>query len=112
MSTYSDNSHVRFWFKAGVTGNLLDSFNMTSLTDTGTGVLTATIATDFASSSWCCQVSVENADASIDSVADGIYPMIANASQAAGSVQLIAKVEAGTAAADPVAWHVVGFGSQ
>lgn len=112
MSSFSDNSHVRFWAKVGVTGNILGSFNVTSVTDDGPGLLTVTIATDFSSTSWACGVSVENADASIDAVNDGMFAMIANASQAAGTVQLVNKIDDGTAAADPVAWHVWGMGAQ
>lgn len=112
MSSFSDNSHVRFWAKVGVTGNILSSFNVTSVTDDGPGVLTITIATDFSSANWVCGVSVENADASIDAINDGMITVIANASQAAGSVQLLNKLDDGTAAADPVAWHVWGMGSQ
>lgn len=112
MSSFSDNSHVRFWVKAGVTGNILSSFNVTSLTDTGAGVLTVTIATDFASGDWACGVSVENADATIDAVADLLVSFIANASLAAGSVQLLCAVPNGTAASDPVTWHVWGLGLQ
>ncbi len=112
MSSFSDNSHARFWVKAGVTGNILDSFNVTSLTDVGAGVLTVTIATDFSSANWAYGVSVENADATIDAVADLLVCMVANASPAAGSVQVLAASPAGTAAADPVSWSVIGFGSQ
>jgi hypothetical protein len=112
MSSYTDNSHVRFWVKAGLTGNILSSFNVTSLTDTGPGVLTVTIATDFASADWACGVCVENADATIDAVADLLLCMVANASQAAGTVQLLCAVPNGTAAADPVTWHVLGVGNQ
>jgi hypothetical protein len=112
MSSLSDNSHVRFWAKVGVSGDIAASFNVTSVTDDGPGVLTVTIATDFSSANWVCGVCVENADASIDAVNDGMITVIANASQAAGSVQLLNKLDDGTAAADPVAWHVWGMGSQ
>ena len=113
MSAFSDNSHARFWVKAGISANTIySSFNVTSVTNDSTGVLTVTIATDFASANWCCGVCVENNDATIDAVADGQMAMIANASQAAGSVQVLCKNDDGTAAANPTTWHVWGFGSQ
>lgn len=59
-----------------------------------------------------CGPCVENADAGIDAINDGMITVIANASQAAGSVQLLNKLDDGTAAADPVAWRVWGIGSQ
>ena len=92
--------------------NILNSFNVTSVTDDGPGALTVTIATDFSSANWVCGVCDENADATIDAINDGMITVIANASQAAGSVQLLNKLDDGTAAADPVAWHVWGIGSQ
>ena len=112
MSKFSDDSHARFWAKVGITGNLLASFNVTSVTDDGPGVLTVTIATDFSSANWVCGVCVENADASIDAANDGMIAMIALSSQAAGSVQLLNKLDSGTVAADPTTWHVWGFGAQ
>lgn len=112
MSAFSDNSHCRFWVRANTAGTMLSSFNVTSVTDTGVGILTVTIATDFSSANWVCGVSVENNDATIDAVDDGQIAMIANASVATGSVQLLCKNDDGTAAADPTSWHVWGFGSQ
>lgn len=112
MSAFTDNSHARFWVKCGVTGNILDSFNVTSVTDNGAGDLTVTIATDFSSANWCCVYGVEQSDNTIDAANDGMYAMVYNGGQAAGTVRLLNKLETGTTAADPVAWHVSGFGSQ
>ncbi len=41
------------WIQCGVTGNILSSHNITSVTDTGTGQVTVTIATDFSSITYC-----------------------------------------------------------
>lgn len=112
MSSYTDNSHCRFWVKANVSGTIQSSFNVTSVTDDGPGLLTVTIATDFTNATWCCGVAIENLDATIDAAVDGQIAMIANATQAAGTVQLVCKNETGTAAADPTMWHVWGFGNQ
>lgn len=112
MSSYSDNSHCRFYVRANTAGTILSSFNVTSITDTGVGILTVTIATDFSDANWVCGVSIENNDATIDAINDGHIAMIANASVAAGSVQLLCKNDDAIAATDPTSWHVWGFGSQ
>lgn len=105
-------SAAKFWCKAGVTGNNLASYNVTSIGDTGTGAMTVTIATDFSSANWCGVLSIENLDASIDAAADGQICMLGLAGQAAGTYAAINKNEAGTASADPTTWHVIGFGDQ
>jgi hypothetical protein len=38
---------AKFYLKAGTAGNILNSYNITSVTDTGVGIITVTIATDF-----------------------------------------------------------------
>lgn len=112
MSLFTDDTHCRFWLKCGVTGNILASSNVTSLTDNGAGDLTVTINVDFSSANWCCIASVEQSDNTIDAANDGMYAMIYNGGQAAGTVRLLNKLETGTAAADPVSWFVAGFGDQ
>lgn len=103
---------AKFWCKAGVAGTASVSWNLTSIGDTGTGIMTPTIATDFSSANWAAFLSIENLDATIDAAADGQICMIGLAGQAAGTLQCINKNEAGIAAADPTQWHVVGFGDQ
>ncbi len=105
-------SAAKFWAHFGVTGNLLAGYNVTSITDNGPGVATVVIATDFSTGDYCVGVSIENLDATIDSIADGQISMIANGLQAAGSVQVLCKNDDGTAAADPTTWNVWGFGDQ
>ena len=105
-------SSIKFWVMADMAGGNLASFNVASLTDGGAGILTVTIATDFSSTTWCCQVSIANLDASIDAIADGMIPMIANASIAAGSVQVLNKLDDGTGPADGQYWFVSGMGDQ
>ena len=49
--------HPKVWGYATVSGGtptLETSYNLTSITDTGTGQLTATIATDFSDAEWAC----------------------------------------------------------
>jgi hypothetical protein len=105
-------SAAKFWVITGVTGNNLASYNVASVADTGVGIMTVTIATDFSSANWAAFVSISNLDATIDSIADGMMPMIANASQTAGVVQVINKIDDGIVAADPQFWYVCGFGDQ
>jgi hypothetical protein len=103
-------SAAKFWANFGVTGNLLAGYNTTSITDNGPGVATVVIATDFGTADYCVGVSIENLDATIDSIADGQMAMISNGLHAAGSVQVLCKNDDGTAAADPASWSVWGFG--
>ena len=105
-------SASKFWVKAAVNGTADASYNVTSITDGGTGLMTVNIGTDFSSANWAYAYGIENLDASIDAAADGLYAMLGLAGQAAGTLAMIAKLEAGTAAADPTKWCVVGFGDQ
>lgn len=105
-------SAAKFWCKAGVTGNSLASYNVTSIGDTGTGLMTVTIATDFSSANWAGLLTIENLDASIDATTDKQIAMLGLAGQAAGTYAAICGNETGVAAADPTTWHVVGFGDQ
>jgi hypothetical protein len=116
MSSFSDNSHTRFWAFVTVaagTPTLSTSFNVTSITDTGTGLLTVTIATDFSSAAWCCTVSVERAATAL-AVANLRSAAIRNTGLAAGTV--LVECWDGTATTanqvDPTSWHVEGLGSQ
>lgn len=92
------------WLKAGLTGNILASYNIASLTDTGTGVLTVTIDVDFSSSDWA-------AIATIGLASTTVAQSCTYDSQAAGSIVLRSVVEAGSSA-DPVSWSFQGAGDQ
>lgn len=101
------------WLKAGITGNLLASWNITSLTDTGTGVLTITIATDFSSVDYCVNVSVE-ATATTWAVANTRECHIRSATMAVGSVAVDCVDNTATTSLvkDPTSWHVSMLGDQ
>lgn len=103
-------SAAKFWAHFGTAGNLLAGYNVTSITDSGVGVATVVIATDFGTSDYCVGVCIENLDATIDSIADGQMAMISFGNHAAGSVQVLCKNDDGIAAADPTTWNVWGFG--
>lgn len=108
LSWTSTGEGVKFWAYVTVssgTPTLQANHNVTSITDTNVGRLTVTIATDFASANWCCQVSVERGGG------NPRISMIREGTQAAGSIEVNATNVSG-AANDPDAWHVTGFGAQ
>ena len=112
MSQYSDNSHCRFWVSASMAGAIVQSYNVASVTDGGAGLVTVVIATDFQDDDYVVLSNMENLDATIDAIADGMYTMVALGTQQVGQVQIINKIDDGTAAADGTRWHVAGFGNQ
>ena len=116
MGQFKGDDLAGFWLKATVTAGVptnAASFNVTSITDTGPGILTVTIATDFASANWCCHCDVEMT-ATTYAVANDRKAKIRNGGQAAGSVAIdcIDSTATTNLAADPAAWHVSGFGVQ
>jgi hypothetical protein len=105
---------AKFWLRGDTAGGLTANWNVTSLTDTGTGVMGITIATDFSSATgYCCQVSVE-ATATTWAVANTRECHIRNATLAAGtvSVDCIDNTATTSLVKDPSSWHVMGFGDQ
>lgn len=106
-------SAVKAWLKAGTTGNVLASYNITSLTDTGTGVLTVTIATDFSTTDYACSVSVE-ATATTWAVANTRECHIRSATIAAGSIAVDCVDNTATTSLvkDPTTWHLLMCGDQ
>lgn len=104
---------AKFWVKAGVTGNVLASWNVTSLTDNGTGDITVNIGTDFSSVNWCAQVAVEMT-ATTYAVANARTAHVRSGGQAAGTVRC--DCIDGTATTqlvkDPTFWHIGGWGDQ
>lgn len=82
--------HPKFWCHAIQTTGivfLLDSYNLTSLTDTGPGRLTHTIAADMASTSYAIQAMVQRPGTSL-SVSSLKYCNVRNATQAVGSFEV------------------------
>ena len=104
------------WGIATVSGGvptLQSSFNIAGITDTATGQLTVTIATDFASANYAWLATVElpgttYEEANVRNVA------IRNGSRAAGSIILDCydDTEDTHLLADPASWHFTGFGAQ
>lgn len=104
-------SAAKAWGKFGVAANVLASYNITSLTDTGTGVIAVTIATDFSTSDYACNVTVE-ATATTWAVANTRECHIRSATLAAGTVSFDCTDNTATTSLvkDPTSWHCAMFG--
>lgn len=104
-------SAAKFWLKAGITGNLLASYNITSVSDTGTGVMGVTIGTDISSANYAVSVSVE-ATTTTWAVANARECHIRSATLASTgfSVDCIDNTVTTNAVRDPTTWHCIGFG--
>lgn len=83
------------------TPTLAVSYNVTSITDSGVGDLTITIATDFSSANWSSVAAIERTTAG----------NVVMSTKAAGTIELLA-FNAADAAADPVSWNFAGYGDQ
>lgn len=95
-------SACKAWVKCNAAGTIQASYNITSITDTGTGIVTVTIATDFSSADYCIVATAYgNADQHFAYVS----------SQAAGSFQLTCSNDGGTIE-DPTHYYAACFGDQ
>jgi len=105
--------HPKCW--AYVTGNgtpsISASYNITSISDTGVGILTVTIANDFTNGNWTLVATAGN-DNSDYATGEGVS--VSYHSKTAGTVVLIADdgdEDGGQSdLADPWAWDFVAFG--
>lgn len=109
--------HPKFWayVTGGGTPSLTASYNVTSITDSGVGLLTVTIATDFSSANWCAHVSMTR-DTTSTGDSDLNWATIRNGSQAAGSIIVECLRGDGDGGdgglRDVGSWHVSGYGDQ
>lgn len=101
--------HPKCWGEFnGNSTTILASYNITSIADTATGIMTVTIANDFSSANWACVVSRAEDDITL------VYSSTYNA-KTAGVVALNSAVEAGSGS-DPssssgnASWSFAGFG--
>jgi hypothetical protein len=92
---------AKAWLTCDAAGNIDASYNITSITDVGTGQLTVTIGTDFSSANF---VIVATAQA-----ATQLFVFVT--AKAAGSVSLTCSNTANTST-DPTKWHIAFFGDQ
>lgn len=86
------------------------SYNITSLTDNGTGDTTVTIATDFSSSSYCCSVSGNRDNTNNAVVLAGINTV--NTNRLAGSVKIWTADSNFSTGTDYYTVNVTFFGDQ
>lgn len=98
-----DPGAAKAWIKCDAAGSIQASYNVTSITDNGTGDVTVTIATDFSSADYAV-------------IATCLYPGFVSASvaaQAAGSVQVKNWTTSGglNAVADPTNYYIACFGT-
>lgn len=94
-------SAAKGWVKVGVTGNIQVSYNVTSVTDVGTGLATINWGTDFSSS-----------DFVIAPFAGGGNLRIINETAGSAGTSVLESYTTGLALADPVVWLVTAFGDQ
>jgi hypothetical protein len=83
-------AHPKFWCHAATsTGTpfVLDSYNLTSLTDTATGRLTFNVNVDFGNANYCIQASVQRSSTSL-TVTNLKYQNVRNGTQAVGSFEV------------------------
>jgi len=104
------------WCYLKVTSNvpaLTSNYNITSITDTATGEVLITIATDFSSANYNIQCSPEVANNTVSNSNTRIVN-IKNASIAAGTVSLLCQdaQSSGATRQDPASWHFGGWGDQ
>jgi len=94
---------AKFWLQANVSGGILSSYNVSSITDTGVGLLSVAFTTPFATSNWCGTLSII-----YGALTDNFY---AFSSHNAGSCGVINRRSSGSFF-DPGSWDVAGFGNQ
>lgn len=101
-------SACKFWCQTtGAASQVIGvSYNVTSIADTATGRMTVTIATDFSSANWCCQVAIVQSATSGDEMIADID------SKAAGTVEVGARIITPAFAEVLVGYDVLGFGDQ
>jgi len=107
-------SACKAWLRCGVAADLTANYNITSLTDTGTGIVAITIATDFSAANVYCIVPGVEATATTWAVANTREVHIRNATLAAGTVSLdcIDNTATTSLVKDPSSWHCAMFGDQ
>lgn len=98
--------HPKVWGNATVssgTPTLQSSYNMTSITDSGTGNLSMTIATDFSSAQYASLISIAN---------DGVANVVQYGSVTAGSFSGQVQRSSSEASNDPAGWSWEALGDQ
>lgn len=102
-------SAAKFWvhvINGTATPTIAGSYNVTSITDTGVGILDTTIATDFSSANW-------NSSAVNSRAGSNLYRASCEieSGKTAGTLQMLCTNPGGTIS-DPGDWNISGFGDQ
>lgn len=108
-------SACKCWGKANGAGtSLVVNYNVTSITDTGTGQLTVNIGTDFSGANYAAVASVERVATSLSVASVDNGGLFRNATMAAGSFQIENYDDTATthAAQDPSSYFWACFGDQ
>jgi len=107
--------HPKFWAYVTVsagTPTLQTSYNVTSITDTATGQLTVTIATDFSSANWAPQLTIQRPNTTQDR-ANQLHGTVRSGGIAAGTILVECNSGDDTPVlTDPASWSVMGLGDQ
>lgn len=98
-------SAAKVWLKCDAAGVIQSSYNVTSITDVGTGVVTVTIATDFSSADYVVNATAYATDGSNG----GWCYVVSDTPQAAGAFTINYRRPG---AADPVNYFIACFGDQ
>lgn len=106
---------LKCWGKANGAGTtLLANYNIASISDTGTGRLGWTIATDFSDANWAATTSVQRVATSLAVASVDNGGLFRNASQTAGVIETENFDDTATThvAQDPETYHLQGAGDQ
>ena len=103
--------HPKCWLSYDqATPGIISSYNITSVTDTGTGVSDVTISTDFSAADWTPIVSCRNTPGGAE--ATTVVAVASNANFAAGTVRLQSNNVSDGGNFDVTAITFVGLGDQ
>lgn len=101
-------SAAKGWVSVGSTGNIQNSYNVSSVTDTATGQCGPNWGTDFSSAAYAVFALIQQA---ISGSATEMFASVDNSKSGAGCVISCTRVSDDTLA-DPQQYHVIGFGDQ
>ena len=106
-------SHPKVFVSCGVAADIQQSYGVSSLTDTGTGIVTVNFSTSFAATNFCAIVSVE-ATGTTWAIANARECHVRSATRATGSVacDCIDNTTTTNLVKDPTTWHIMAFGGQ
>jgi hypothetical protein len=106
-------AHPKAFFSCVPAGTLQQSYGVTSVAATGTGLITATWSTAFAAATYCTLVTVEMT-ATTYAVANDRKPHIFSGGRATTTCEYVCHDSTATTmlVKDPTTWHVMAFGGQ